>query len=867
MTEARSAPGRWRGRTRLLSAASGFALAACIAAGLSAHAQQVVVGAGQTSGQVVLDDGETLIVEQGGTVTNVGDAVIDAVRGSVTVINRGTIVSTGAEAIDAENSTLILFNTGTISGGVEGVFASTITSLVNTGTISGGEDGVNAGNITSLVNSGTIRGGDFGVIINVGTIVNTGSGLIEGATAIDMERNLDGNGSVTNAGRIRSTLGPSGTAIDFLQTGVDRLTVLGRSTIEGRINWDGADGDRFATGPGRSSALTFTDNTFSQDPGDPPTVFAIDTGGLPFAVVRTAATATEDATTKVVVIDPTSFGVSDTILGDITGGISGVLTNQADAARNVSANANMNANGGGTAVASANGTSMTITPAAGHGPVMRAWAEVFGGWRGEERDGNRLASDHVFGGAVAGIETDTAMDGTRAGAFVGGSGSKVDVEFGSQDTDIALIFGGFYAAHEAGSFAIDAAFTVGLSNYDQRRFMNDNTVVGGVDTARADYNGVFVSPEVTLSSWFEMTHWIEVKPSLTLRYAGLFLDGYSEKGSNANLTVEHRDVHVISARAQAAVPVHVSTDAHGTLNTEIRVGADGRATVSEDKVQATLLGQNLNFTAGGDDEVLTGFAGVAFAYAMMSGTQIYGNMEAGYGTDEAAHVTGRAGVKVPFGATSGQAQGFAGMDYSPNFYVSTFGGVAIPEDVTGTATTTAGASFSGNLESDTGFAFGGALGTWINESLRAELEVSYQEVDADKISLSGAATFASSAQGSGDALYILANVWFDVPLGMPVQPYLGGGLGVGIVDTDVKVAAPLIGTIGPNDTDTGFAFQAGAGFRYEVSENISLDLGYRFKGIENLDFDDRSALVAGNKNLDVYTHVIQGGLTFEFGAM
>ncbi len=689
MVEERRAPVGRRSRTWFLSAVSGIALAAFVAAAVPADAQEIVVGSGQTSGQIELDDGETLIVEQGGRVEDFSDpAVIQADDNrTFTIINRGTIVSTGNNAIDVNTSTLDLTNSGTISGDTNGVFAETLTSLVNSGSISAGEigiyvfevsslvntgwisgtnvaistdgsiesivntgkivssgDGISVGgSVTSLVNSGTIRGGTntnaAGIGIGSGTVINAGSGLIEGGTGISILRPGTGTGSVTNAGRIRSTSGPAGNAIVYENEnpGADSLTVLGGSTIEGSILWDGDD-DTFAAGPGRSSALTLTDSDSAA--GAEPTEFTIDTGGLPFAVERTAAGAAGTATTKVVVIDPSSFGVSDTVLADITGGISGVLTNQGDAARDV--------NGGGVAMASANGTSMTIAPAGGVGPVLRAWAEVFGGWRGEESDGNQLASDHVFGGAVAGIETDTAMDGMRAGFFIGGSGSKVDVEFGSQDTEIGSVFGGVYAAHQAGDVAIDAALTVGLSNYDQQRFMNDNTVAGGVDTARADYYGFFVSPEVTVSSSLAVTEEIAVRPSLTLRYAGLFLDSYTEKGSNANLKVQDRDVHVISARGQVAVPVHMNTDAYGTLTTEIRVGADGRATVSEDNVRATLLGQNLNFTAGGDDEVLTGFAGAAFAYAMTTGTRLYGNIETGYGTDKAAHVTGRAGVKMPF---------------------------------------------------------------------------------------------------------------------------------------------------------------------------------------------------------------------------
>ncbi len=653
MAEERRAPDGRRGRTGFLSAVSGIALAAFVAAAVPAHAQQIV-GSGETSVLVNLDNGETLIVEEGGTVRNSGTAVaVGNPGGTVSVINRGTIESTGSNAINIVLTTLDLINSGTILGANAGVFADAITSLVNTGTISGDSIGVVADGRAAIVNHGTIRGGtevtNDGINIDYGTVINTGSGLIEGRTGIVFATTISGRSmSVTNAGRIRSTSGPAGTAIfyDLFNSGPSSLTVLGRSTIEGRILWNGG-GDTFTAGPGWSSALTIEDRD-TVPAGTGPTVFTIDTNGLPFAVERTAAGAAGTARTKVVVIDPSSFGLADSTLADITGGISGVLTNQAGAARNVSANDNVS----GTVVASANGTSMTITPVADHGPVLRAWADVFGGWRGEERDGNQLASDHVFGGAVAGIETDTAMDGMRAGVFIGGSGSKVDVEFGSQDTEIGSVFGGFYAAHQAGDVAIDAALTVGLADYDQQRFMNDNTVSGGVDTARADYYGIFVSPEITVSSSLAVADWMAVKPSLTLRYAGLFLDGYTEKGSNANLKVEDRDVHIISARAQVAaavaVPVHMNTDAYGTLTMEIRVGADGRATIAEDNVRATLLGQNLNFTAGGDDEVLTGFAGAAFAYAMTTGTRLYANIEAGYGTDEAVHVTGRAGVKMPF---------------------------------------------------------------------------------------------------------------------------------------------------------------------------------------------------------------------------
>ncbi len=144
-----------------------------------------------------------------------------------------------------------------------------------------------------------------------------------------------------------------------------------------------------------------------------------------------------------------------------------------------------------------------------------------------------------------------------------------------------------------------------------------------------------MAPEITVSSRLGM-----VRPSLTLRYAGLFLDSYREKSpSGAGLNVDDRNIHQISARAQLGVPLTMD---EGRLSTELRVGAEGRAHLGKSRVRGSVLGRGFAFDAGGDDEVLTGFGGLALAYAVSSRFTLNGDIEGAYGTDEA--VTGRANI-------------------------------------------------------------------------------------------------------------------------------------------------------------------------------------------------------------------------------
>ncbi|HBH44098.1 MAG TPA: cell envelope biogenesis protein OmpA, partial [Hyphomonas atlantica] len=76
--------------------------------------------------------------------------------------------------------------------------------------------------------------------------------------------------------------------------------------------------------------------------------------------------------------------------------------------------------------------------------------------------------------------------------------------------------------------------------------------------------------------------------------------------------------------------------------------------------------------------------------------------------------------------------------------------------------------------------------------------------------------------------------------------------------TDVSAAN------GFGDSDTGFAYQGLLGLGYKVSEKLTLDLGYRYKVAEDLEFGGYNG--GTNYDADYTAHLATVGLRLNFGA-
>ena len=126
-----------------------------------------------------------------------------------------------------------------------------------------------------------------------------------------------------------------------------------------------------------------------------------------------------------------------------------------------------------------------------------------------------------------------------------------------------------------------------------------------------------------------------------------------------------------------------------------------------------------------------------------------------------------------------------------------------------------------DIEYDRGFTIGGALGYQIQDQVRAEASLSYRTADVDQVG-----GISAGASGDVNVTSLMANVYYDFDLGLPVTPYLGAGLGLARVDLDAKLG----GVSAKDDDDTAFSFSLMAGAAYRISDNLDLSLGYRYLG-------------------------------------
>ncbi len=128
---------------------------------------------------------------------------------------------------------------------------------------------------------------------------------------------------------------------------------------------------------------------------------------------------------------------------------------------------------------------------------------------------------------------------------------------------------------------------------------------------------------------------------------------------------------------------------------------------------------------------------------------------------------------------------------------------------------------------DTGFVLGGGIGYRYNDNMRTDLTVDW----AGKYDIGAGANLSTTT--------VLGNLYYDWKNDSAFTPYLGAGVGYGWVNRDI------------GSDRSGIAVGLAAGVAVDLTSNIALDVGYRF----------RDTMIKGSNPLE---HQVTAGIRFSF---
>lgn len=165
-----------------------------------------------------------------------------------------------------------------------------------------------------------------------------------------------------------------------------------------------------------------------------------------------------------------------------------------------------------------------------------------------------------------------------------------------------------------------------------------------------------------------------------------------------------------------------------------------------------------------------------------------------------------------------------------------------------------------------GYGYGIGVG-----AIRAELEAGLlsQKIESHTLAAVPATVSDPLASGTTEVLYGTVNAAIDIEAGMGFRPFIAGGIGLAEVNFKnhgVTLAAP-VGALGPgvvtamNDKDTGIAWHVGGGLGYAVNDQITLEAGYRYFGVSNVEL---TAIDGTVSSVPIRQHQVTLGMRYGF---
>lgn len=147
------------------------------------------------------------------------------------------------------------------------------------------------------------------------------------------------------------------------------------------------------------------------------------------------------------------------------------------------------------------------------------------------------------------------------------------------------------------------------------------------------------------------------------------------------------------------------------------------------------------------------------------------------------------------------------------------------------------------------------LGYAFDNNFRLEGEISHRFNALDPL-------VVGREDGDVRAFAAMLNGYYDFNRGGRFEPYVGLGIGGARVDGNFIRHTGLVNV---DDKDTGIAYQALAGVAIGLTEQLDLDIGYRYFTVQNLEFDGTTSNTTPTTFDSDYEHqAVTVGLRWQF---
>lgn len=144
-----------------------------------------------------------------------------------------------------------------------------------------------------------------------------------------------------------------------------------------------------------------------------------------------------------------------------------------------------------------------------------------------------------------------------------------------------------------------------------------------------------------------------------------------------------------------------------------------------------------------------------------------------------------------------------------------------------------------------------ALGKTIGSDARIEVEIGYRVNDMDELSLNDVDL---DIDGDMTTFSFMGNAYYDFKNHSRFITFIGGGLGVANVEYDLDEIEG--DSINEKDDDNVLAYQLMLGVGYAVTEQLNIDLQYRYFATTDPEFDTGDA--------EYHAHNVMLGLRYSF---